>query len=64
MLDRLGAMPGIESAGLVLLRPLVDPVGWDYSFTVEGQTAEEQSRNPASNYEAASASYFDTLRIP
>jgi putative ABC transport system permease protein len=64
MLDRLGAMPGVESAGLVLLRPLVDPVGWDYSFTVEGQTAEEQSRNPASNYEAASASYFDTLRIP
>ena len=44
--------PGVESAGLVLLRPLVDPVGWDYSFTIEGQTAEEQSRNPASNYEA------------
>ena len=64
LLDRLRAVPGVDSAGLVLLRPLADPVGWDYSFTVEGQTAEEQSRNPASNYEAASAGYFGTLRIP
>ncbi len=64
MLQRIGEIPGVESAGLVLLRPLVDPVGWDYSFTIEGQTSEEQSRNPASNYEAVSAGYFRTMRIP
>jgi putative ABC transport system permease protein len=64
MLQRLGQIPGVASAGLVLLRPLADPVGWDYSFTVEGQNAEEQSHNPASNYEAVSAGYFRTLQIP
>ena len=30
LLERVQALPGIEHAGLVLLRPLVDPVGWDY----------------------------------
>ena len=64
MLQKIGGTPGVESAGLVLLRPLADPVGWDYSFTIEGQTAEEQAHNPASNYEAVSAGYFGTMRIP
>jgi putative ABC transport system permease protein len=39
-------------------------VGWDYSYTIEGQDAEAQSRNPASNYEAVSAGYFQTMKIP
>ena len=64
LLERLAALPGVESAGLVLLRPLSDPIGWDYPFTVEGQTADAQARNPPANYEAVSPGYFATLRIP
>jgi putative ABC transport system permease protein len=64
LLDRLSAIPGVASAGLVLLRPLADPIGWDYPFTVEGQTPEAQARNPHANYEAISPNYFSTMRIP
>ena len=64
LLDRLSALPGVDSAGLVLLRPLADPIGWDYPFTVEGQTPEAQARNPHANYESISPNYFSTMKIP
>ena len=64
LLDRLSALPGVDSAALVLLRPLADPIGWDYPFTVEGQSSEAQARNPHANYESVSPSYFSTMRIP
>lgn len=62
--DRLGTVPGVESAAAVLLRPLAAPIGWEYHFTVEGQTGEEQIRNPISNHERVSPGYFATLGIP
>src|SRR4030095_7826308 len=37
LLERLQALPGVERAALVLLRPLADPIGWDYPYTLEGQ---------------------------
>ena len=64
LLERLAGLPGVDSVGLVLLRPLSDPIGWDYPFTIEGQTADAQARNPPANYEAVSPGYFATLRIP
>ncbi|HEX7085184.1 MAG TPA: FtsX-like permease family protein [Vicinamibacterales bacterium] len=47
-----------------LLRPLADPIGWDYPFTIEGQTPEVQATNPHANYEAVSPGYFTTVGIP
>ena len=64
LLDRLSALPGVESADLVLLRPLADPIGWDYPFTVEGQSVEQQARNSPANYESVSPRYFQTMGIP
>jgi putative ABC transport system permease protein len=64
LLERLNALPGVDRAALVLLRPLADPIGWDYPFTVEGQTPEAQARNPHANYESVSPGYFATLGIP
>lgn len=58
------SLPGVESAAVIVLRPLVQPIGWDYDFTVEGQTPEEQATNPISNYERSSPGYFETLGIP
>lgn len=60
-LTRVEALPGVESAGLVLMRPLSGPIGWDFDFTVEGQTAEEQEKNPVSNHQRVSPGYFKTM---
>jgi len=64
VLRRAEALPGVQSAGLVLLRPLSGPIGWDYDFTVDGQTADSQRTNPTSNHERVSPGYFRTLGIP
>jgi predicted permease len=64
MLERLEALPGVATAGIILLRPLSDPIGWDYDFTIEGQTADDQKKNPPSNYVAVSAGFFEAMRVP
>jgi putative ABC transport system permease protein len=64
LLKKIETLPGVESAALVLMRPLSGTVGWDYPFTIEGQNAEEQTANPYSNYEAISPNYFRTMGIP
>src|SRR6185503_3890649 len=64
LLKRIEALPGVESAAVILMRPLSGTVGWDYPFTVEGQGEQEQAANPYSNYEAISPNYFRTMSIP
>ncbi len=61
LLEKLRAMPGVLSAGAVLIRPLSGSVGWDSPFVVEGQTVEEAAGNPYANYEAVSPGYFATM---
>jgi putative ABC transport system permease protein len=63
-LERTAALPGVESTAVVLMRPLSGPIGWDYTFTVEGQTPAEQSANPTANHQRVSPGYFQTLGIP
>jgi putative ABC transport system permease protein len=62
--ERLKTVPGVESAAAVLLRPLAASIGWEYHFTLEGQTGAEQIRNPISNHERISPGYFATMGIP
>ena len=64
VLDRLRALPGVESAGAVLLRPLSGSVGWDTTYAIDGQTPTGRMANPNGNYEAISADYFRAMRIP
>jgi putative ABC transport system permease protein len=49
----------------VLVRPLEGPQGFDYPFTIEGRSREEQAANPFLNYEAITPAYFQStgLRI-
>ncbi|MEO8663158.1 MAG: ABC transporter permease [Bryobacteraceae bacterium] len=63
VLERVRALPGVESAGAVLIRPLSGTVGWDTTYLVEGQTPTESATNPFGNYEAISPSYFGTMNI-
>ncbi|HKV10549.1 MAG TPA: ADOP family duplicated permease, partial [Thermoanaerobaculia bacterium] len=62
--QRVEALPGVERASVVLLRPLSGPIGWDYDFMVEGQAPDEQKKNPTSNQERVSPGYFRTMGIP
>lgn len=64
VLERVRTLPGVDGAALVLLRPLSGPIGWDYDFTVEGQTPDQQATNPTSNHERVSPGYFATMGIP
>ena len=64
LIERLEAQPGVISASGVLIRPLEGTVGWDWDFTLDGQTPEEASRNPDANFEVIHPHYFTTFGIP
>ena len=64
LLERAGAVPGVEGVTTALTRPLSGTGGWDYGFIVEGQTNAEAAANPYLNYEAVMPNYFETLRLP
>jgi predicted permease len=64
VLDAVRGLPGVESAGMVLLRPLSGTVGWDTRFVAETQDPEAWKTNPVANYQAISPQYFRTMRIP
>ena len=61
-LERMAAIPGVESVAAVSQLPLGDPSSTQL-FDIEGQTATPADR-PSAGYRAVSANYFATLRIP
>ena len=64
LVSRMEALPGVEAATPVLLRPFTGKEGWDATFTAEGQALEEASANPGVHLEAVLPNYFSTLGIP
>ncbi len=64
LLPRLAALPGVERAASVLLRPLWGVAGMDWAVTVEGQSPTDARQNPLVNLEAVSSGYFETMEIP
>jgi predicted permease len=63
LLRRVRAIPGVEAAGTVLMRPLEMELGWDFAFTAEGQSFAEQERNPLANLLSATPGYFEAMGI-
>ena len=66
LLQRLREMPTVQSAGAVYLRPLVlGAVGQDSWVGLEGDADPSASvrLHPTLNYQAASAGYFEAMRI-
>lgn len=63
VLTRVRALPGVETAAAILIRPLSGAVGWDTVYTAEGQPASQPNANPNGNYEAISSDYFRTMGI-
>jgi len=62
LLDKLHALPGVESSSLALVR-ILDLGEWDSTVTVEGYDAKPgEDMNPF--YNAVSPAYFETLGMP
>ena len=61
--DRLIALPGVQAVGGVARPPLRG--GWStVSFTVEGQTADEQRDNPPMLWHTATSGYLGAAGVP
>jgi len=67
LLERIEALPGVEAAGAVYLRPLaLGPIGQEMSVVREGQseTGETARGNLYVNYESVTPGYFRAMRLP
>jgi predicted permease len=67
VLTGVRALPGVEAAGAVYLRPLMlGPIGQGVTVRLEGQpeTREAAASNPVLNHQIATPGYFETLKIP
>jgi putative ABC transport system permease protein len=63
-LEKLRALPGVEAVAATTNLPLTGETQLGLiSFTVEGQSASEQQRNPFVNNIAISPDYFDAMGI-
>ena len=57
LIERVEALPGVEAAAALLVRPLEGPDGYDYPFTIAGRE-QEHEENPLLNFEAVTPGYF------
>jgi putative ABC transport system permease protein len=69
LLERVRAMPGVESAGAIYQRPLeYSGIGMDGSVLIEGQRTDVESgdweKNPRVNLESVTPGYFDAIGAP
>jgi putative ABC transport system permease protein len=64
LLDRVRGLPGVVSAAAITRRPLWSTVGYDWTFTTDGQSEQDAARNPLLNMMAVTADYFHTMGIP
>ncbi len=65
LLERLSALPGVETATMTSNLPLAaERQEGKLTFTVEGQSADEQQRNPFVNDIRVSPNYFQAMGIP
>src|SRR5205085_10867518 len=63
LVSRLEALPGVRSVAPVLTPPLA-PVGGIFGrVPAEGQSADEQKRNPGLTFELVTPHYFETFGI-
>jgi putative ABC transport system permease protein len=63
VLERVRALPGVESAALARDLPLVG-ANPSIPFRIAGRTLPASGRKPIARYRAISSGYFSTMRIP
>ncbi len=62
-LQRVKALPGVESAGMISFLPLSFN-GMNFSFSVEGQASPGDMKLPFALYRVVSPDYFQAMGIP
>jgi putative ABC transport system permease protein len=62
LIERLGAIPGVESAATVSAIPL-SVGGWDFPFRIDGRAPPPPGLEPDAETNWVSPGYFRTLRI-
>ena len=62
-LDRVAAVPGVESVSGINHLPLAGDL-WTFSFAIEGRPAPPPSQEPSAAFRVVFPGYFHTMRIP
>jgi putative ABC transport system permease protein len=62
--ERIGALPGVRSAGMVDFLPLYGGPGASTDFTVDGRPAPPPGQGLGTNVRVADPGYFSTMGIP
>jgi putative ABC transport system permease protein len=62
--ERIRALPGVRSVGIVNYLPLYGGLGSATGFAVEGRPAPPPGEEPTTNVRASDAGYFRTIGIP
>ncbi len=63
VLERVKALPGVQSAGVVSTLPM-GGLNNDTSFVIEGRPAPPSNQQPAAWYNSVSQDYFSTMATP
>ena len=63
LLNRVRALPGVESAGGINHLPLAGDI-WGWSFNIEGRPRPRPGESPMAVYRVAMPGYFQTMRLP
>ena len=65
LMEKLAAIPGVQSAGAVTSLPL-NPVGMDFDLpiVVQGRPRPRAGEEPQADFRIATTDYFRTMRIP
>ncbi len=63
LLDRVRAVPGVESAGAINHLPLAGDQ-WGYSFLIDGRPRPRPGEAPGAVYRIAMPGYFETMHLP
>jgi predicted permease len=63
LLDRVRALPGVESAGGINHLPLAGDI-WGWSFDIEGRPKPRPGESPGAVYRVVMPGYFETMRLP
>lgn len=59
LIERLVALPGVQSAAIAYDQPL--EANWGDAFAIEGRPAPRAGESPAANFEPVSSDYFRTV---
>jgi putative ABC transport system permease protein len=59
LIERLDALPGVQSAAIAYDQPL--EANWGDAFAIEGRPAPRTGESPSANFEPVSSDYFRTV---